>query len=1248
MKSIRAKIMWLLFYNVLISSLIIGATGVILTTNVIKDKSTENMHLLCKNKADSVDITFAKIEESVNTLAHYAESELSNIEKIKDASFRKKYSADIQKNALHHIERVVGAAAIYLHYDYEYIGETDGFYYVKNNETDQFKYHPLHEISAESPNDENVGWWYVPTISGEKTWFEAYYDANLDRYVVSYVVPIYKNEQLIGVIGADIFTDYIEKLVKEVSLFNSGQAAVLKSDGTVLYHPNFERGVLIGEGDPGFEGVIEKLTLEDSTKELISYKLKGQKKKLASCKLRNGMLMVCFAPETEIYHNSNMLLLANTILIAIVVLVALFVAFLVSVRLTRPIKKLSEAAKNLTVGEFDFDIEIETKDEIAELSRTFIETRKILKHQIHLLDKEAHRDGLTGVGNKSAFMDKENEINKAIAEGNADFSVVVLDVNKLKVANDVFGHIAGDRLLFTVAEHLSLTFDDSNVYRLGGDEFAVIISEEEGVDNTEKIISCVEAMHGLTVEGFPDCKATCAYGFSRFDRIRDHQLSDVLRRADKEMYKNKAETKKQTYPWQAGAKGIKQLQIDKYHELLQSLKDSTDDYLFLMNIETGFIHFYGKDDSAFHIADGAEISDKINELLTFIHPNDHTLIKEAITSIINHDAEIIDVNFRMHNNDNNMRWVSCRGNIIKDETDSHFLLIGRISLNAVKHLYNPITTLFNKNKFKADLQKDFINKFGNLMLIDIDNLSEINLKHGSAYGDTLLKEIAENLESKFSMQQIYHAEKDRFVILLNDVSTEQVKEIFNWLKEAMLNKCSISASVVPNDSSMHINSDNIYSYAVQILSNAKKDGVGQLVFFSKEAMLERISAAELLEELEQSVNNNCDGFYLVYQPQINAEDYSIVSAEALLRFNSETKGQVYPDRFIPVLEQTRLINEVGIWVADEAIKKCKEWRKFKDNFKISVNISPKQLERKDFALRIINLLSKYELPGDALILEFTESIQFNGNEDTFDIINTLRKSGIQIAIDDFGTGYSNLGNLKNIQANILKIDRAFIKDIKENGYNYNLICNILEFAKSNALNVCLEGVETKDELVVLSGLRPQIFQGYLFDRPCVPDVLESKYFNTDSTEYRERLDIMKQLHKEKRHAPIVNIEMKAILSGLDIGLWIMRIDSESGEGELYTDKVMKKLLGVNDDITPKECYQHWRKNISEDYLQHINRSIDEMQIKGDAIARVEYMWNHPEKGEIFVRSSARCSDKNGEFTVFEGFHRIIDNTEKSC
>ena len=1248
MRSIRAKITSLLAGSILISSFIIGLLSILLTSTVISESSTENMKLLARTNADKIDISLAKVEDSMDTLAHFIGSNLSDIELLKDELFRSEFTAAITQNALHHIESVDGAVSVFMHYDPALLCKTDGFFYIKDNAEGGFHSRPITDLSAMQENElQQTIWWYTPTASGSASWVEAYYDKNIGCFVTSYIVPIYINDQLIGIIGADISMDYVEDLVKEISVFHSGQAAVLKSDGTVLYHPVFERGELIGEGDPGFEGVIEQLTKENATEELVSYKLDNESKKMASCKLRNGMLMICFAPVSEIYHQQNTLVLSCAAITAIVVLLGLLVARMVSKELVRPIEDLNAAAKRLTDGEFDYSIRSDTQDEIGELTTTFIETRKVLQHQIRLLDAEAHKDGLTGVGNKSAFADREIEINNEIASSTADFAIAIFDVNKLKVTNDVLGHLAGDRLLLTVANHLSSTFGTENVYRMGGDEFAVFLPSAYTFENYEIIAKCISGMKDLTVEGYPNCKVSCAYGFTRFDKTTDHKLSDVLYRADREMYKNKALTKKEIAPWPEGTKGLKQLQIDKYCHLLQSLKDSTDDYLFLMNLEAGYIRFFGGSDNQFTIAEGQALSSGISDMLSFVHSNDHNLVKQALSAVLNRETETVNINFRMHNNNNNnMRWVNCRGTVINEDTGSHFVLIGRLSQNAVQHLYNPVSTLFNKAKLTLDLRQSNIKPFAYLMLLDVDNLSEINLKHGSVYGDNILKLLAKKLEDRFSMWQIFHAEKDRFVVLLETGTNKDAEKVYEQIRSAVAGKCTVSAAVVPNDKSLFISAENIYDYAVQTIINAKRAGKGQLTFFSKQNIQEKLATVELWEELEESAKHGCDGFSLVYQPQIRDEDYTIVSAEALLRFKSKTKGAIYPDQFIPILEQTGLIHDVGLWVLDHALEKCKQWRNTLPEFKVSVNLSPKQLEKKKVAAQIKRLLAKHGLPGEALILEITESAQLDGNEEVYAILVKFRQVGIQIAIDDFGTGYSNLGNLKHIHANILKVDRVFIRDIKENGYNYHLIRNVIEFTRSNDLKVCLEGVETGNELLVLSGLHPDTYQGYLFEKPIPADELESKYLQKDSLEYANRLQKVDQLLKEKRHAPVIKMEMKTILQGINIGLWIIRVNTRSGSGELYTDSKMKELLGVDDSITPKACYDHWQKNIQPEYISAVTAMVEEMK-NTDKVIQVEYPWNHPQRGEIVVRCTGRCVEHGNDVVTFEGFHRVISDLSRN-
>lgn len=1240
MRSIQFKIMALLFCSIFISSLLIGIFGVFSVSNVLNKSTNDNMNLACNVNAEELDIIFAKVEDSVDTLAHYATTELLSKEALRDDGYRKAFTADIQKNARHHIQSTDGAMTVYIRYNYELLNKNDGFLMVKKSDDSDFTEITVTNLSV---NEAEESWWYTPLKSGKPSWIQSYYDNNLKSDVISYVVPLYKESQFIGVMGADISSDYIEQIVKGISVLDTGAVALLENDGTVVYHPNFGRGDIIGENDPGYAGVIEQLTRVDKTDTLISYNLNGVKKKIASCTLRNGMLMICFAPDSEIYREQHTLTTVIIVIIVMISFVALSLAIIVSRKFISPIKKLNEAAKGLTDYNFNADISVETKDEIGELTQTFINTREVLKKQFDLLNEEAHRDGLTGVGNKSAFMDKEAELNTEM-ENLADLAVAVFDVNRLKITNDVFGHIAGDTLLKTVAEHLISYFNHSDIYRIGGDEFVVIATNENASGFDALVKECVLKMKERTLQGFPECSVSCAFGVARLNKNLDNRVSDVIRRADKEMYKNKAESKKDL-PLYEGQKGLRQIQIEKYKELLQTLSASTDDYMFLLNVETGALDFFGNFQNEFYLGTNNNTFSSIFDLLKFVHPKDRALVKQTFSQISDMEAETININLRLHGN-NNMHWVNCRGSFIKDENNLPLVMIGRISQNAVKHLYNPVTTLFNKTKLKANIEKNAVSQFSCLMLLDIDDLSDINFKHGTVYGDMLLKTLAAELESRFEMWQIYHAEKDRFVVLLDVNSSKEARRVFEEIKTSMEDKCSISASVVPNDISLYETVDNIYDYAVEILNNAKKNGTGQIVFFTKESLLERVSAVELSEEIENSVQNKCKGFHLVYQPQINANDYSLCGVEALLRYTSESKGQVYPDQFIPLLERTGLINKVGIWVANEALAQCRKWREQIPDFCVSVNVSPVQLKKKRTVAQIIRLLEKHHLPGEALVLEITESVRLEDDEEILSSLSKLRLAGIQIAIDDFGVGYANLSHLKYIHANIIKVDRIFVQDIRENSYNFSLIRNIIDFAKANGLKVCLEGIETVNELITLNSLKADFLQGYLFDKPCQPCEITNKYIEQETEEFARREAFIERVNREKLHSPIINFDTKAILLGINTGLWIIRKDLTTGESEIYTDATMRELLGVDQSATPKECYQHWYGRIKEGHQKTVDSMVCEM-INSQNVIQAEYPWIHPTKNEVFVRCTGRCIEKNDDSIVFEGFHRIISDMGKS-
>ncbi|WP_413691472.1 putative bifunctional diguanylate cyclase/phosphodiesterase [Psychromonas sp. KJ10-2] len=248
------------------------------------------------------------------------------------------------------------------------------------------------------------------------------------------------------------------------------------------------------------------------------------------------------------------------------------------------------------------------------------------------------------------------------------------------------------------------------------------------------------------------------------------------------------------------------------------------------------------------------------------------------------------------------------------------------------------------------------------------------------------------------------------------------------------------------------------------------------------------------KEIKQALINN--DFELHYQPQFD-HLYNMVGAEALLRWNHPTRGYESPAVYIPIAEESDLIIDIGNYVLEQACRDIKRLRQrtlpafFQQ---ISINISAKQLAKRDFVSNVIGMVNKYQIPPSSLKIEITESIMMGNLERSIDGLNTLLKFGVTCAIDDFGTGYSSLAYLKRIPASLLKIDRSFVTDIHLDQSNKAIISMIIQLAKSVNMEVIAEGVEQEQEVNCLIELGCYQFQGYYFSRPITfNDLLKFKH-----------------------------------------------------------------------------------------------------------------------------------------------------------
>ncbi len=277
--------------------------------------------------------------------------------------------------------------------------------------------------------------------------------------------------------------------------------------------------------------------------------------------------------------------------------------------------------------------------------------------------------------------------------------------------------------------------------------------------------------------------------------------------------------------------------------------------------------------------------------------------------------------------------------------------------------------------------------------------------------------------------------------------------------------------------------NDILRHADTALYRAKEAGRNAIRFFLPSMQLAVEERLQLQNDLRQALER--DEFYLHFQSQINSAG-QIIGAEALLRWQHPERGNVAPDSFIPVAEETGQILAIGKWVLENALKRLKVWKEeFSESTfrRLAVNVSPRQFRQVDFAMQVERLLAETGTEPQYLTLEITEGVLVENLKDTIEKMSALNKLGVQFSIDDFGTGYSSLAYLKRLSLDEIKIDRSFVRDVTTDPDDASLVETIITMAEHMGLEVVAEGVETEEQLDFLRERGCRLFQGYYFNRP---------------------------------------------------------------------------------------------------------------------------------------------------------------------
>ena len=540
MRSIRARITLTTVCAIILAMTVAAVFGVVALRDMGNSSSNEMLYLLCETGQKNLDAYSKSVEQSLESVSAYIESDLDGLEDERLAAHLDRVDSFFDKIAY----QTSGVLTYYYRIDPALSDRERGFWFV-NLDGNGFVEHEVTDITLYDMDDTStLVWFTVPRATAHSIWLPPYVTENLDVRVLSYNIPIYYRDIFVGVIGIEIDYSTMAEQVDNITVYTSGYAFINDADGTIVYHPRIDQDTLDSHHPKVPEGLL-------SESRYIRYNYEGVEKQAVWLPLSNGMRLNVTVPISEVNVSLERWVLEIVLIFsALVAVIALFILRYTG-KITKPLQKLTEAAEQVNNENYDVVLDYDGPDEVGILTRAFNRLINHLKHYISDLNDRAYADALTSVRNKGAYniFTQELEARRCKPDGACEFAVCIFDCNNLKLVNDRYGHDKGDLYLKGVCAVICETFDHSPVFRIGGDEFVAVLQNADFQDR-EALVRRFDERCAATRK--PEAPAweqlDVARGLAVYDPKSDHAVEDVVRRADKLMYENKRKQKKERKP----------------------------------------------------------------------------------------------------------------------------------------------------------------------------------------------------------------------------------------------------------------------------------------------------------------------------------------------------------------------------------------------------------------------------------------------------------------------------------------------------------------------------------------------------------------------------------------------------------------------------------------------------------------------------------------------------------------------------
>lgn len=556
-------------------------------------------------------------------------------------------------------------------------------------------------------------------------------------------------------------------------------------------------------------------------------------------------------------------------------------------------------------------------------------------------------------------------------------------------------------------------------------------------------------------------------------------------------------------------------QLKKIQMVNELTLEGASDYIYQLDLVNNVCTFSSKALEVLPL-ESPTFSDALNRVLEFIIPEDRSVFLDSFTPFLTGQSDRHVAQYRVLTKQGTIMWISCKGKGIHDEQGRPLMIAGSLlDITERKRqeeeqermlYYDVLTGLKNRYRFEEEVAPYLVDedRKGCFLYMDIRKFKLYNELFGHSFGNKVLKEFAYMLNLFFANALgIYRFNGDEFLIHLKE-----------YKKDAILAKLAPFTANLKKPREIDGNSIYINTYIAvvtyplhgttteELINNANRclyrmnqEQKEEILFYSGQTGEDVSQQFRLENEMRRNIDDGFKHFRMVYQPLIcqNKDGYYWMGAEALLRYSNPAFPNVGQMEMIQTLEYSGLILPVGRWVVEQAVHECSRWSLAGGKPVVHVNIAAQQVADAGLAKFIKETCQKAGLDYKQLVVEVTETSLLKNLDQATEFCTELRKLGIGVALDDFGTGYSSFNYLKKLPLSQIKIDREYSKQLQKNRYNQIIVSCLYKLSEDMKLELCVEGVETEEELKLLQEMGVSLIQGFYFERPLESDVFRREY-----------------------------------------------------------------------------------------------------------------------------------------------------------